>query len=163
MPQNSLNKIVIADTSCLIGLNNINKLDLLKQLYDIVEITPEVKQEYEKKGDVIPAWFIIKEPENKSLVNTINKFLGKGEAESIVLAKEEDNALLILDDSSARLYAIDLGLQVAGTMSIIDMARKEKLITGKEAIELITTMKQMGFHIKDRLLDTFIEGINENK
>jgi ribosome biogenesis GTPase A len=42
--QSMLNKLVISDTSCLIGLANIGKLDVLNQLYGTVLVTPEVAQ-----------------------------------------------------------------------------------------------------------------------
>ena len=40
-----MSNIIISDTSCLISLSKINKLDLLKQLYVNVIITQEVKNE----------------------------------------------------------------------------------------------------------------------
>jgi predicted nucleic acid-binding protein len=49
-------KIVIADTSCLIGLFNIGKLDVLHRLYGEVIITPEVAGEY---ALALPEWISI--------------------------------------------------------------------------------------------------------
>jgi predicted nucleic acid-binding protein len=41
-----MDKIIISDTSCLIALSKIDKLDLLKDLYHEIIITPEVHQEF---------------------------------------------------------------------------------------------------------------------
>ena len=33
MPENLFNNVIISDTSCIIGLKNIERLDLLQNLY----------------------------------------------------------------------------------------------------------------------------------
>jgi predicted nucleic acid-binding protein len=47
---------VIADTSCLIVLSNIGQLDILRELYKIVLITPEVAVEFR---EILPEWIHI--------------------------------------------------------------------------------------------------------
>lgn len=42
MPNSYYRKLIISDTSCLIALTNIGRLDLLKDLCKVVYITPEV-------------------------------------------------------------------------------------------------------------------------
>ena len=122
--------IVISDTSCLIAFTNVKKLDILKNTFDTIEVTPDIKKEYEEKSDTLPDWFIVKEPNDKKLVNKLKRdFKFGGEAEAIVLAKEEkenkNNVLLIIDDADARYYAIDiLNITVKGTLWVIDEARK---------------------------------------
>jgi predicted nucleic acid-binding protein len=37
-----MNRVIISDTSCLIALEKIHSLDILKNLYDEIIITPEV-------------------------------------------------------------------------------------------------------------------------
>lgn len=54
--------VIIADTSCLILLDNIGELELLKQLYQRITITPEIAEEFEKK---LPDWIKIASPSNK--------------------------------------------------------------------------------------------------
>ncbi|GHV87158.1 hypothetical protein AGMMS50255_4540 [Spirochaetia bacterium] len=53
MPNSYYRKLIISDTSCLIALTNIGRLDLLKELCRIVYITPEVAAEY---GAALPDW-----------------------------------------------------------------------------------------------------------
>lgn len=50
-------EIIIADTSCLIVLSNINELDILRRLYSEITITPEVASEYIHE---LPGWIKIK-------------------------------------------------------------------------------------------------------
>jgi predicted nucleic acid-binding protein len=56
MPDNNLqDKIIISDTTCLIAFTNANKLNILKNTYDYIEVTSDVKNEYESKnGDILP-------------------------------------------------------------------------------------------------------------
>ena len=46
-----MDKTIISDTSCLIALSKIDKLDLLKDLYSEIIITKEVYLEF---GDSLP-------------------------------------------------------------------------------------------------------------
>ncbi len=73
-------KVIVADTSCLIILKNINMLDILFKLFGEIIITPQVKQEY---NDSLPDWIKIVESENKSLLQTLLINLDLGEASSI--------------------------------------------------------------------------------
>lgn len=51
-----MDKIIISDTSCLIALQNIGLLNLLKDLYQEIFITKEVKDEF---GKDLPDWIIV--------------------------------------------------------------------------------------------------------
>jgi hypothetical protein len=51
MPPNFFDKLIIADTSCLIALTNIGSLDVLRQVCQTVFITPEIAGEY---GEDLP-------------------------------------------------------------------------------------------------------------
>ncbi|MGX1023472.1 hypothetical protein [Flavobacterium sp. CS20] len=57
-----MHNIIISDTSCLIALSKINKLDLLNNLYDDVLVTIDVYQEF---GAPLPKWIVITEVKNK--------------------------------------------------------------------------------------------------
>jgi predicted nucleic acid-binding protein len=57
-----MDKIIISDTSCLIALSKIDKLDLLKGLYREIIITTEVFYEF---GGALPDWILISEVKDK--------------------------------------------------------------------------------------------------
>jgi predicted nucleic acid-binding protein len=57
MPANSEKRLIISDTSCLIGLTNIGMLDVLKQLYNTVIVTREIAREY---GEPLPDWILVR-------------------------------------------------------------------------------------------------------
>ena len=50
--------LIIRDTSVLILFEKINKLDVLKQLYSKIYITPEIALEF---GNTLPGWIEVKE------------------------------------------------------------------------------------------------------
>ena len=113
-------RAIISDSSCLIALTDIGKLEILNDLYKEVVITPEVVSEYKKP---LPSWIGVKEVENKALVAELrgNNF-GSGEAASIALALESKSYILILDETRARNFALKKGLEVTGTLSVIAAA-----------------------------------------
>jgi len=54
-----MHRIVIADTSCLIVLQKIDKLFILKELFSEITITEEIAIEY---GEALPEWCNIEVP-----------------------------------------------------------------------------------------------------
>ena len=80
-----MDKIIISDTSCLIALSKIEKLDLLRDLYHEIIITSDVYQEF---GGSLPDWIIISEVKDKQKQKDLEKRLDRGEASSIALALE---------------------------------------------------------------------------
>ncbi|MDR2941702.1 MAG: hypothetical protein LBV17_03825 [Treponema sp.] len=130
MQNNSLShNVIISDTSCLIALSNIDQLELLKKLFGHVTITPEVFEEFTKKyKENIPEWIDVREAKNRKKVIELNTKLGLGESSSIVLATETPSALVIIDEKKAREYALNIGLNVIGTVGIIRKATDINII-----------------------------------
>lgn len=75
--------MIISDTSCLIALEKIQKLDLLKELFQEVVVTEKVFEEYGKK---LPNWIHVHEPFISDTIDELEKVLDRGEASSIALA-----------------------------------------------------------------------------
>ena len=92
MPSNP-DKIVISDTAYLIGLTNIGQLNILREMYGSIIVTPEVMKEY---GILLPEWVAIQEVSDLTKMTVFDKFIGLGESSAIALAIEVENSLLIL-------------------------------------------------------------------
>ena len=132
MQKNVYDKAIISDASCLIALTNINRLEILKQLFKEIIITPEVASEYKLS---LPKWILIKDVLNKNMIAEIRKNkLGIGESSSIALAMENKNSVLILDDDQARNFVRKNGLVITGTLSIIRNACDLGYIESYEAV-----------------------------
>ncbi|MDC8000643.1 DUF3368 domain-containing protein [Aequorivita todarodis] len=147
-----MDKTVISDTSCLISLNKLGLLHLLKLLYDKITITPEVKLEW---GKPLPNWFIENHAENKELQSKLEGKLGKGEASSIVLALEQQPSIVIIDEIKARKIAQTYNLEIIGTLGILILAFKNGSLNNLE--NTLLQLKSNGFRVSDALLQNIIE------
>jgi len=92
-------KVIVSDTSCLILLDKIGRLELLNKLFGEIIITQIVADEF---GIPLPDYFIVKNPKNNVYQSILETFLDKGEASAIALCLEEDKCLLIIDDNKGR-------------------------------------------------------------
>ena len=147
-----MDKIIISDTSCLIALSKIDKLDLLKDLYYEIIITKEVCQEF---GGSLPDWIIISEVKDKQKQKEIEQRLDRGEASSIALALEIKNATVIIDEIKGRKIAQSFNIDIIGTIGIILLADKKGLIS--DVTSLILRLVNKGFRLSDNLINKIIE------
>lgn len=72
-----MHKIVISDTSCLILLNKIGELDLLRKVYDSVSTTPEIAKEFLEQ---LPDWINIESVKDIKYQQFLETQIDKGEA-----------------------------------------------------------------------------------
>lgn len=98
----------ISDTSCLIVLDKINALSVLKDLYSRVLITPEVQEEF---GEELPAFIEIIPTKDKKYYSLLKSIVDPGEASSLALALEIDDSILIIDDLKGRKIAQKVGIR----------------------------------------------------
>ena len=90
--------------------------------------------------------------ENKIGIEALRHEIGAGESEAIILAMELNADLVLIDDKIARGIAGSMGLNVAGTLSIIYEAINNKLMNEKfEGI--IKIMRKNNIWISDELID----------
>lgn len=58
----------VVDTTCLIGLERVGRLDILQALFDPVIVPPAVAREF---GTPLP-WLKVETPTNHALVSVLN-------------------------------------------------------------------------------------------
>lgn len=139
-------KVVIADTSCLIVLSNIEQLKILRQLYGNIVTTPDVEREY---GETLPDWVEINYPKDKTRQVLLELQLDKGESSAIALALEIPDSILIIDDYKARKIAEQLQLKITGTLGILIKAKQRGFL--KSIMPIVKKLKSSGFRISDDL------------
>ncbi|GAB4494125.1 MAG: DUF3368 domain-containing protein [Saprospiraceae bacterium] len=120
-----MERVVVSDTACLIALNKIGQLGLLRSVYGQVIITPTVASEFHYP---LPEWIEIQPPVNISLQTSLEKMIDAGEASAIALAVEIKDCYLILDDLRARKIAAGMGLLFTGTLGVIAVAKQRGII-----------------------------------
>lgn len=165
--------MILSNSSPLIYLSKLNKLNLLKELFKEITIPKEVYEEVVIKGkeeryfDVIAieagikeGWIKIKEEKIKSFDDLISE-LDLGERALINLAKKLKPSLLIIDDASARTIAESLGFNVKGTLYILLKAYKKGIIKQKEIKELIKRLIILGFRLSQEIYIEFLEEIEK--
>jgi len=150
MPEN-----IIADTSCLVLLEKIGELDILKKLYNTITITPTVKDEY---GGFIPAFVSVKKVKNKNYQKLIGTRVDPGEASAIALAVEI-HGLLVLDDLKARKLALELELDYTGTFGVLVDATQSGYI--HSFANVLKRVKQTNFHLSEDLERRLLEMTGE--
>jgi predicted nucleic acid-binding protein len=141
-----MQKTIISDTSCLILLDNIGELELLKNIFGTIITTTDIANEF---GNPLPNWIQIVNPQNTNQQKIIEATVDKGEASAIALALEFNDSLLIIDDLKGRKFAINIGLKVTGTLGIIVEAKLSGHITSIKPI--LTKIKSTNFRITESL------------
>lgn len=77
--------------------------------------------------------------------------LGAGESDSIRYAlKSPHKSLLIVDDRLARRFALKQGINIVGTVRVLDLAEQRGLI--KSAEHSIAEMAAIGYRVSTDLL-----------
>lgn len=100
----------VSNSACLIGLERIDRLDILSQSFEVVYIPPTVKNEIGFSYD----WLVVRPVQNTAIVRTLRTQLDVGESEAIALAIELGDVLVVLDDKKARSIAQQIGLSISG-------------------------------------------------
>lgn len=143
---------IISNTSCLIVLDNIGMLDVLKELYGKVFITEEVSKEF---GKTVPDWIEVRKVSDNKYLKLMKNFVDLGEASTIALAFETDDIVIILDDLKARKLAQKLNLKITGTIGVLVKARKRNIITSTQ--EVLNRLRNESFRISNEIEKEFLK------
>ena len=131
--------IVVSNSSPLIALARIGRLNLLASFYERILIPAEVHHEVTVAGRGLPGaeevrkthWIEVvsqKTPPHPSMIQACQN-LGAGERGAILLAKSLQADLVLLDDSKARRVARDAGLSVVGCLGILEAGARKGLVS----------------------------------
>ena len=161
----------ISDSSTLIHLAGIGRLELLKEFYGTIVITPAVWEEVVSKGHNMPGandvkaahesgWIKVVAPCNKSIIRLLERELHEGEAETIALAIEQHPEVVFLDELEARRVADVYGLQKTGVIGVLIRAKLEGKVTSLHK-ELDKLRNEGGFWIGDILYRQALQAVAE--
>lgn len=123
---------VVSDSSPLITLAKIGRLELPHRLYQAFTITPQVYDEVVVLGAGLTGstevatckWIELRPVENvETLVSAQEEFgLGIGETSAIILAQEVNASLVLIDEIKARKVAREYGMAMLGCVGILQDA-----------------------------------------
>lgn len=158
--------IVVSDTTPLISLLKVDKLDLLEKLFSTVHIPRGVfneltaKPEFANEAEKIrSSTFITIHDVDSQAVNLLRKAtqLDLGESEAIVLADALDADLTLLDDGNARRIAQLEGMTITGTVGILQKSYQEGFITADDVRKCVEILRTSRRYISNALLNTLLE------
>ena len=155
---------VIVNSTPVIGLANIGKLDVLRQMYGAITIPQAVFDEIkspsvQKQVNANRDWIRVEQINDASQKQMYRAKLHAGEVEVMILAQEKKADLVILDDNAAKKTAKFLGLRVIGTLGILVLAKKRGYI--KEVSPVLDALKRDGFFVSDDLCDLVLRQADE--
>jgi len=163
---------LIISASPLIILGKLNKIGILKNIYDSIEIANEVYQEAVLNGinkNSRDAFIIKQHIDNKDIkvikleekISTKAKKISIiynidiGEAETIALALQLNKKDVIIDEISAREAAKAFGIKPIGTLRVLLIAYKDGLLKKAEIKELISEMENSKYRFSPKVLIEF--------
>jgi len=150
----------VADSSPLVILAKIACFDLLNKLFPLLYISGEVYHEVVVVGSGLPGasevagaqWIERKQLQNSAALSVAQQkyALGMGELSTILLAKELHADVVLLDDHDARELAKAEGLQVRGSVGLLETFYLRGYLT-----DLRTAFRQLltRSYVDQRLLD----------
>ena len=162
---------VICNTSPIIGLISINRLNLLCELFGTIFIPQAVYNELcansathqsdieQIKNYIENGKLRLCRVENQEMVNAMYGRLHYGELEVIVGAKEKGIKTAIIDDLAARKMANDLLIDTIGLVGILYLAKQEGLVDSIK--KEIDRLLENGYYIADGLYRNILERAEE--
>ncbi len=164
---------MIIDSSSLIILAKINRIDLLLNLYEKLLITHKIYQETVEEGIEInapDAKLIEKAVKTKKIrimelnpkysrfseeLKDIYQQLGRGEADAIALALQEKQERIIMDEKLGRQVCKLYKIKPIGTLRVILEAYNKNMIKEQEVRDTIKEIIEHKFRIGADVITEF--------
>jgi predicted nucleic acid-binding protein len=156
--------IVVSDTTPLIGLASIGRLELLQELFGEVYIPQAVfdeavtfgREESKAKEEVSNAtWIHIVKVKDRLAVNVLLDEMDLGEVETIVLASEMNADWVLMDEKKGRRKLTQLNIPKIGTLGILLKAKQLGLVNSLK-LE-IENLQKTSFGISQSIIDQVLE------
>ncbi len=146
----------VANAGPLIHLSWLDRLDLPRALFDEVLVPTAVRDEVLRAGPEVSGvdalrdafaagWFVVQPVGDPAAVQGLTAQLDRGESEAIVLMREVQADVLLLDERRARARATREGLPIIGTIGILRLARDRGLVPA--VAPLLEELRRIGFRI----------------
>lgn len=162
--------VIVSNTSPLLNLAIIGRLNLIKQQFGQIIIPQAVLKEL-RLTESLPGsellrkayhdqWLQVQSVTNKNLVKILQRELDQGEAEAIALAIELAADQLLLDEQEGRKIARTFDLNITGILGIILKAKKAGQISSIK--QLLNELNyQANFRIAPNLVTKILQESGE--
>ena len=158
---------VIANSTPLVSLWVLDRLDLLQDLYGEVLIPQEVHAEFlaaergPRQAALDHAPWVRTVPLANPQHARVYVGLDEGEAAVLALAEERAARLVIIDELKGRRYAQRLGLPLTGTLGLLVLAKERGLVA--RLSPLLEELRKQGLYLSSALVDQTLRVAGEGK
>ena len=159
--------IVVSDTTPIISLLKIDRLDLLQSNFGEVlipkavyeELTQDDQFENEAKLIMRCPYVKIAQITNYDSVKSLQSRTGLdlGESEAIILADERNADLILMDEAAGRRIAKQLGKNLMGLIGLLIVSYERKIIDSDEIRMAAETLRQNNRRISERHFELLME------
>ena len=163
--------IVVSDTTPLISLMKIGKLDLVANLFGEIQVPEAVYYElvsntkFPAESKMIRESPCIKKVSVADIkaVELLRRSTGlaMGESEAIILSDQNSSDVLLMDEAKGRQVAKLMGINLMGTIGMLLVAYKEMYLSREEILKCIDILKNSGRHISNQLYEDLLRKIND--
>ena len=162
-------RLVVADTGPINYLVLIDAVGLLPKLFERIFIPVAVHAELidsEAPEKVrawigqVPAWLEVRPNPESNNGNLDERILDEGERAAIALARVINADLILMDDRAGVAVARRHGLAVTGTLGVLELAARRRLIDLGLAL---TRLKTTNFRYPPELIDALLARWLANK
>ena len=152
--------MIVSDSTTLIILFDLDRIELLENLFEIVYISPIVLEEISVKYPVVlPSFMRVEKLKDDELFNSLKMLLDLGESEAIALAKEK-NLSIIIDEKRGRKIAKGVGLKVIGLLGVVYLNVKKGFLSKDEAISFLDDAITHGYRISQKMVEDVLEQLS---
>lgn len=158
---------IISDTTPIISLIKINRLDLLEKLFEEVLIPEAVYRElttnalFENEAKIVKSSSFLKTSsvQNRKSLQLLQAVSGldDGESEAIILADELKSDVLIMDERKGRKIAEKLGIKITGTVGVLLQSYSENMISSDEIKTYLDQLKNSNIRLSESLIQKALE------
>ena len=150
-------KLIVSDSTTIITLLNIDRMDVLHNIFSEVYVPKKVYDEIVINEQIVldETFFVPKEIADKKLYELLFRSLDAGESEAIVLAREMGLSLII-DEKKGRKIASNLGINIFGFVGLLVLNCKNGLLTKEDTLDVFYQAKEQGFRVGAGLEDAFL-------
>lgn len=160
--------IVISNSSPIINLAIIGRLDLIKKFWGRIYVPEAVWEEVVIDGagrdeveEIIAAdWITVEKIKNQNLSLVLQQKLDKGEAEAITLYIEKQADIILLDERDAREMADMYKMTKTGVLGILTLAKLRNEIPNLKQ-EIKNLKEKANFRLKESLIKSALRKTGE--
>ncbi len=161
---------IVSNTSPLLNLAIIDRLELARAQFGVVLIPPAVHAELKPESDfpgaarlraaLLEGWVQVVKLEATNVARALQRELDDGEAEAIALALQRGETEILIDEHDGRVAAKAMGLTPLGVLGVLLRAKHTgALASVAEAVQAL--QHDAGFRLAEALIDAVLREAGE--